>query len=180
MSRRVLVAAFAALLILVAGFGCTRRNEPPIASFTCTPASGQSPLLVAFDASASADDKAVADFAWSFGDGTTGRGETTTHSYAATATTTYVVTLTVHDEEGASDTTTRSVAVTVLPTPNPAPTPIPEPPAPCNCSGPDLNCSDFSTHASAQACYDYCKQQGYGDVFRLDGDGDGSACESLP
>ena len=54
------------------------------------------------------------------------------------------------------------------------------PSAPCNCTGPDLNCSDFASGAAAQACYEYCKQQGYGDVFRLDGDSDGSACESLP
>lgn len=47
------------------------------------------------------------------------------------------------------------------------------PPGPCNCS-------DFSTHSAAQACYDYCNQQGYGDVFRLDGDSDWVACESLP
>jgi hypothetical protein len=60
------------------------------------------------------------------------------------------------------------------------PEPSPQPAAPCNCSGPDLNCSDFATHAEAQACYEYCKQQGYGDVFKLDGDNDGSACESLP
>jgi len=51
---------------------------------------------------------------------------------------------------------------------------------PCNCNGPDLNCGDFSTHAEAQACYDYCISLGYGDVFGLDGDNDGSACESLP
>lgn len=51
----------------------------------------------------------------------------------------------------------------------------------CNCSGPDLDCGDFSTHASAQACHDYCQSQGYGDVFGLDGnDNDGLACESLP
>jgi len=58
----------------------------------------------------------------------------------------------------------------------------PSPPAgsPCNCSGPDLDCSDFHTQAEAQACFDYCQQHGYGDVFRLDGDGDGKACESLP
>jgi endonuclease G len=62
------------------------------------------------------------------------------------------------------------------------PTTSPPPPtaAPCSCGGPDLNCGDFATHAAAQACYDYCKQQGHGDVFRLDGDSDGSACESLP
>jgi len=52
--------------------------------------------------------------------------------------------------------------------------------APCNCTGPDLDCADFGTHASAQACYNYCVSQGYGDVFRLDRDNDGLACESLP
>ena len=54
--------------------------------------------------------------------------------------------------------------------------------APCNCSGPDLDCkADFNTHAAAQACYDYCVSQGFGDVFGLDGnDNDGLACESLP
>ena len=53
--------------------------------------------------------------------------------------------------------------------------------AACNCSGSDLDCGDFSTHASAQACYNYCIAQGFGDVFRLDGsDNDGLACEGLP
>jgi micrococcal nuclease len=52
--------------------------------------------------------------------------------------------------------------------------------APCNCSGPDLDCGDFSTHASAQSCFNYCRSAGFGDVFRLDRDSDGSACESLP
>lgn len=52
--------------------------------------------------------------------------------------------------------------------------------APCNCNGPDLDCGDFSSHASAQACFNYCRSAGFGDVFRLDGDHDGSACESLP
>jgi micrococcal nuclease len=51
----------------------------------------------------------------------------------------------------------------------------------CNCSGPDLDCKDFSSHASAQACYGYCNAQGYGDPHGLDGnDNDGLACESLP
>jgi len=45
----------------------------------------------------------------------------------------------------------------------------------CNCSGPDLDCkAHFSTHAEAQDCYNYCVSQGFGDVFRLDGnDNDG-------
>jgi micrococcal nuclease len=50
----------------------------------------------------------------------------------------------------------------------------------CSCSGSLYNCSDFSTRASAQACYDYCNATGHGDIHRLDGDNDGSACEDLP
>jgi micrococcal nuclease len=52
--------------------------------------------------------------------------------------------------------------------------------ATCSCTGPDLDCGNFDTHAEAQSCYEYCNSQGYGDVHRLDGDDDGSACESLP
>lgn len=52
--------------------------------------------------------------------------------------------------------------------------------ATCSCSGNLYNCADFSSHASAQACYNYCISIGRGDVHRLDADSDGSACESLP
>ena len=50
-------------------------------------------------------------------------------------------------------------------------------PGPCDCAGPDRNCDDFATPAEAQACYEHCRGLGYGDVFRLDGDGDGRVCE---
>lgn len=52
----------------------------------------------------------------------------------------------------------------------------------CSCTGVDYDCniSDFSTHAKAQACFEYCRSQGYGDVHKLDGNDDGLACESLP
>lgn len=50
----------------------------------------------------------------------------------------------------------------------------------CSCSGNTLDCSDFSSHASAQACYNYCISIGAGDVHHLDGNNDGGACESLP
>jgi micrococcal nuclease len=43
-------------------------------------------------------------------------------------------------------------------------------------SGPDRNCGDFSSHASAQAFFEAA---GPGDPHGLDGDGDGEACESL-
>lgn len=64
-----------------------------------------------------------------------------------------------------------------------APATQPSQGGPCNCSGPDLNCDikDFLSHVQAQACYNYCVSQGFGDVFRLDGiDNDGIACENLP
>jgi hypothetical protein len=63
------------------------------------------------------------------------------------------------------------------------PTVAPPKPAPattCNCSGNVYNCANFSTHAAAQACYNYCISIGRGDIHRLDGDNDGIACESLP
>lgn len=49
----------------------------------------------------------------------------------------------------------------------------------CDCSSDKLNCKDFSTHAEAQTCYDYCIGQGKGDIHRLDADQNGNACESL-
>jgi hypothetical protein len=47
----------------------------------------------------------------------------------------------------------------------------------CSCGGDTLNCSDFSSHSSAQACFNYCVSVGRGDIHRLDRDNDGSACE---
>jgi endonuclease YncB( thermonuclease family) len=77
--------------------------------------------------------------------------------------------------------TPKPVAPTAASTNAPAVVPTSPPPAAvCSCSGNIYNCSDFSTHAAAQACFDYCKSQGHGDVHRLDGDNDGVACESLP
>lgn len=49
----------------------------------------------------------------------------------------------------------------------------------CSCSGDSLNCNDFGSWSSAQACYSYCVSQGAGDIHRLDGNNDGSACDSL-
>jgi hypothetical protein len=71
--------------------------------------------------------------------------------------------------------------LSIPPTPTPVPAPTSAPPAAvCNCSGLDLDCNNFSTHNQAQACFDYCWSQGYGDVFGLDRDNDGLACEALP
>lgn len=50
----------------------------------------------------------------------------------------------------------------------------------CDCSGNKYNCGDFSTHAKAQSCFDYCISIGVGDINELDRDGDRLVCESLP
>ncbi len=50
----------------------------------------------------------------------------------------------------------------------------------CDCSGNIYNCPNFSTHAQAQACFEYCLSAVGYDVHQLDGDNDGVACEALP
>lgn len=39
-----------------------------------------------------------------------------------------------------------------------------------SCTGGKYNCSDFDIQYEAQQCYDYCKDQGYEDIYNLDGD----------
>ena len=92
-------------------------------------------------------------------------------------------------EYSATPIPTQVYTATPIPTRTYSPTPIPTqyiPPitsytgtCPCDCSGPDLNCKDFSSHAQAQACFECCKKS-HGDCFKLDRDGDGNVCESLP
>ena len=74
----------------------------------------------------------------------------------------------------------QATSTPVLPTATPLPPTQPPPAAVCECSYDKYNCKDFSTHAQAQACYEYCKSLGRGDIHRLDGDNDGVACENLP
>ena len=86
-----------------------------------------------------------------------------------TPTATPAPTATVTDTPGPSATPTLTPTATLTPTITPTPL--------CDCSGNRYDCKDFTSHASAQACHDFC---GSGDVHHLDGDGDGIACESLP
>jgi hypothetical protein len=76
-------------------------------------------------------------------------------------------------------------ATLIPPTSTSAPTPTDTQPPPtaapiCNCDR-DYNCSDFTTHSEAQACFDSCGGSKTNNWSRLDGsDKDGKVCESLP
>lgn len=79
---------------------------------------------------------------------------------------------------------TRTRTPTNSPTAPPTATPTTRPTAtfwqPCDCSYNRYDCSDFPTHAAAQACYEYCLRIVGWDVHWLDDDNDGSACEWNP
>jgi PKD repeat protein len=82
-------------------------NQAPIAAFTVVP---DGDFRAAFDASASSDpDGSVAAFAWDFGDGTTGQGQTISHTFLQAGT--YTVTLTVQDNRGGSAQSSQEVRV---------------------------------------------------------------------
>lgn len=118
-----LVGTFTAVLTVTDNYGGTSTasttievteplNDPPVAAFTGTPATGQAPLTVQFNAGTSADpDGTIDSYVWDFGDGHTGTGPTETHTYTNAGV--YVVLLTVTDDEGATDTADQPITVTI-------------------------------------------------------------------
>ena len=114
--RRAVVLIVLALAACGGGGGGGTPNQSPTASFTATPVSGQAPLTVAFDASASIDaDGSITSYSWNFGDGSSGTGVTASRTYAAAGTFTTV--LTVTDNRGATGRATRILTVTAGPPP---------------------------------------------------------------
>ena len=86
-------------------------NNPPTAIFTASPTSGQAPLTVSFNASASTDsDGIISSYAWSFGDGAIASGVAESHTYTDAGS--YTAQLTIIDDDGSSDSASRSVVVT--------------------------------------------------------------------
>lgn len=49
----------------------------------------------------------------------------------------------------------------------------------CNCTARRLTCNSFGSQNQAQRCFEYCKDQGFGDIFGLDKNGNGLACEGM-
>ncbi|TDN90828.1 PKD domain-containing protein [Microbacterium sp. BK668] len=96
-----------------AAAGRTPAERAPVASFTAT----SNELAVSVDASASSDaDGNITGYDWTFGDGSTATGVTSSHTYAQAGT--YTITLKVTDATSLVSTTTKVVTVA----PNKAPT----------------------------------------------------------
>ena len=85
-------------------------NAAPVAEFDVDVTG----LEISVDASDSSDaDGEIVEYAWDFGDDTTGTGATASHEYTAAGT--YEVTLTVTDDRGATGTVTKAVEVAEIP-----------------------------------------------------------------
>jgi len=91
----------------------TAYNHAPTASFLWGILDPAKPTLVGFSAQPSKDiDGQIAGYAWTFGDGTTGNGETNFHPYSQAGT--YRVSLTVTDDGGLSATACQMVTTGVV------------------------------------------------------------------
>ncbi|MFC2077667.1 PKD domain-containing protein [Candidatus Bipolaricaulota bacterium] len=111
MNRYRLTSWIPIVIASVSLTACIALNSPPVAQFARTPASGEAPLAVFFDAADSIDsDGSIVSYAWTFGDGSAGTGMTTTHVYTTAGT--FEATLTVTDNRG--DETDFARAVTVV------------------------------------------------------------------
>jgi PKD repeat protein len=92
----------------------TSNNQPPVAAISAIPDSGTAPLAVSFSGAGSADaDGSISSYAWSFGDGATASGLTTSHTYTIPGT--YTARLTVTDNQGASGSKTTTIQVNSAP-----------------------------------------------------------------
>ncbi len=87
-----------------------KSNQPPIAEFSLSTATGNAPLTILFDASATSDpDGTVTSYIWDFGNGEAGTGITTSHTFTDPGT--YVIYLAVTDNDGANHAATKIVTV---------------------------------------------------------------------
>jgi PKD repeat protein len=84
-------------------------NQPPVATASGTPLTGESPLSVSFTGSGTDSDGSIAAYAWDFGDGATSNAQDLSHTYNSAGT--YTATLTVTDDDGATANATVSISV---------------------------------------------------------------------
>jgi PKD repeat protein len=109
--RGYVLIVFVYLLLLQ---GCEKdkkeKNHPPLANLYASVTTGNSPLLVQFNANLSTDeDGDMLTYLWDFGDGNTSTSINPSKTFNAAGS--YIVTLIVTDEEGLTD--DASVTITV-------------------------------------------------------------------
>lgn len=85
------------------------KNEPPVASFSFSPAEPSSGTLINFDGTGSSDDGTIVSWLWEFGDGSEGAGRNASHAYSTAGD--FSVTLWVTDDRGAAASKTLVVPV---------------------------------------------------------------------
>jgi PKD repeat protein len=92
-------------------------NAPPIAKAN-GPYTGTANVPIGFSAAGSQDvDGTITSYAWTFGDGGSGTGQSLTHTYSAAGL--YTVVLTVMDDRGGTDADTAQVTVSAGPSNTP-------------------------------------------------------------
>jgi PKD repeat protein len=113
-SRTLFVLLLVASLAACGGDGdggASKRNRPPLALLTISPASGAAPLTIACSGDRSSDvDGTITAYAWDFGDGSRATGLGVEHTYATVGE--FVVTLQVTDDKGATGTASAQVVAT--------------------------------------------------------------------
>lgn len=102
-------AQAATRIVVVSG-----SNRFPTAEIVATPNTGQAPLLVVFEGSATDSDGIVIRYDWNFGDGGTAIGQVVEHVFLDPGT--YGVSLTVTDDDGGTGTVVVPVVVGTSPT----------------------------------------------------------------
>ena len=103
------VPAQSITLYVVAAGGMA--NQSPVAAASATPTSGTIPLAVAFSGSGSSDpDGSIASYAWTFGDGSSSSGVSSSHTYVSAGT--YTAKLTVTDNLGATGSKNLTITAT--------------------------------------------------------------------
>ena len=86
------------------------KDRPPVATFTVSSITGNAPLNVGVDASASRDSEgSISQFDWDFGDGAKASGKTASHVYDKAGR--YTITLEVTDSSGQTATSSREITV---------------------------------------------------------------------
>jgi PKD repeat protein len=82
------------LTILVSGLFCSCQKNPPVASFECSPATGDAPLSVQFENTSTNGEV----FEWNFDDGEKSSEENPSHTFASAGS--YTVVLKVSNNDG--------------------------------------------------------------------------------